>query len=202
MAAPAEICNIYWEQTKPAAGARGHPREGWQTNCPKPEDIVQLWNPALKVSVQNGGPWPSKTLVETKGKGLLQLNALVVVTSSATSTGESSQLQRGGGWWRSDETRWATSFSSRQEREREMWLSMPRHSPASATRPGNRRERRISHSRKRPVVRLLHCRMVISTVILFKAVKDIRVDEEVTFDYGVHWWSFQGEGLDLKWLNE
>ncbi|KAK9521286.1 hypothetical protein VZT92_021105 [Zoarces viviparus] len=34
------------------------------------------------------------------------------------------------------------------------------------------------------------------------ALKDIKVDDELKFDYGVKRKSFKGEGLDLRWLDE
>lgn len=37
-------------------------------------------------------------------------------------------------------------------------------------------------------------------VILFIAIKDIKRDEELTFDYGNNKWAYRGEGLDLSWV--
>ncbi len=36
--------------------------------------------------------------------------------------------------------------------------------------------------------------------ILFLATRDIKVNEEILYDYGVTRKSFQGEGADLDWL--
>ena len=81
---------------------------------------------------------------------------------------------------------------------------MHRHSPVNAiqTRTG----RRINHSRKNPNLKPLHCVLRVDgedrDVILFKALRDIRVDAELKFDYGVRRKSFRGEDLALEWLDD
>lgn len=66
--------------------------------------------------------------------------------------------------------------------------------------------RKLNHSRKNPNVKPVHCLMQFpegeKDVILFRAMKDIPVDEEIRFDYGVNRKSFRGEGLDLQWLDK
>ncbi|XP_073671167.1 N-lysine methyltransferase KMT5A-like [Paramisgurnus dabryanus] len=66
--------------------------------------------------------------------------------------------------------------------------------------------RRINHSSKRANLMPVHCRMNFPEgrmyVILFKAIRDIHICEELLFDYGVKRNSFRGEGLNLEWLDE
>ena len=66
--------------------------------------------------------------------------------------------------------------------------------------------RRIKHSSKKSNLKPLHC--VFNTgegdkqAILFRAVKDIDTNTELSFDHGAKRKFFRGEGLDLKWLDE
>ncbi|XP_031698496.1 N-lysine methyltransferase KMT5A-like [Anarrhichthys ocellatus] len=66
--------------------------------------------------------------------------------------------------------------------------------------------RLINHSSKRPNLKPLQCLLHVdgkdTVVILFKALTEIKVDDELKFDYGVKRKSFRGEGLDLQWLDE
>lgn len=66
--------------------------------------------------------------------------------------------------------------------------------------------RLINHSKKKYNLKPIHCVLNIDgqdrDTILFKATKDIKVDEEVKFHYGVERKSFRGEGLDLTWLDD
>ncbi|MGL5701845.1 MAG: SET domain-containing protein-lysine N-methyltransferase [Cetobacterium sp.] len=67
--------------------------------------------------------------------------------------------------------------------------------------------RRINHScRKMPNVKPFHCVLKVDgedrTVILFRALKDITIDTQLKFDYGVNRKSFRGEVESLEWLND
>lgn len=66
--------------------------------------------------------------------------------------------------------------------------------------------RRINHSSKAANIKPFGCKMTLNgeekDIVLFKAMRDITVDEELKFDYGVNRKSFRGEGLDLKWLDD
>ncbi|KAL6099247.1 uncharacterized protein ACO6RY_18210 [Pungitius sinensis] len=57
-----------------------------------------------------------------------------------------------------------------------------------------------------PNVKPLHSVLEIdgkeSDVVFFKALKNIEVNEELKFDYGVRRRSFRGEGLSLLWLDK
>lgn len=66
--------------------------------------------------------------------------------------------------------------------------------------------RLINHSKKRPNVRPVACRMDFPEgariVIFFRAMRDLAVNEELLFDYGVSRDSFGGEGRELTWLDD
>ena len=66
--------------------------------------------------------------------------------------------------------------------------------------------RRIKHSSKKANLKPLHCVLRVDgedrDVILFKAIENIKVDEELKYDFGMRRKSFKGEGLDLEWLDE
>lgn len=65
--------------------------------------------------------------------------------------------------------------------------------------------RRMNHSRKNPNVKPVHCKMKFPDgerdIILFQATKDIAINTELVFDYGVKRQSFGGEALSLDWLD-
>lgn len=62
----------------------------------------------------------------------------------------------------------------------------------------------VNHSRKRHNIRPRLYTMeeegLQTDVILFIADRDIKVGEELLFNYGVNRNSFRGESLDLEWL--
>lgn len=66
--------------------------------------------------------------------------------------------------------------------------------------------RLINHSKKRPNVRPAATLMRFPEgerhVIFFRAIRDLAVNEELLFDYGVRRDSFRGEGSDLTWLDD
>lgn len=65
--------------------------------------------------------------------------------------------------------------------------------------------RRMNHSRKNPNVKPQKYTMNSPDgpreTILFIAQRDIRVGEELLWDYGVTRKAFGGEGQDLEWLH-
>ncbi|CAM4652612.1 unnamed protein product [Leuciscus chuanchicus] len=67
-------------------------------------------------------------------------------------------------------------------------------------------ERRINHSRRRNNVRpqrvSLNCSNGPKESVLFFALRDIAINEELLWDYGVRRESFRGEGRDLPWLDD
>lgn len=66
--------------------------------------------------------------------------------------------------------------------------------------------RKINHSSKVANLRPFHVLMDVrgrqQHVILFKAVRDIGVDEELLYDYGVRQDSYGGEAQGLAWLDQ
>lgn len=66
--------------------------------------------------------------------------------------------------------------------------------------------RRMNHSSKvfnvKPVAFQLNLADGPRDTILFLATKDIPVNCELLWDYGVRRASFQGEGMDLAWLDD
>ena len=66
--------------------------------------------------------------------------------------------------------------------------------------------RRLDHSGKAsnvmPVVFRLNFADGPKDTVLFLAQRDIAVNEELRWDYGVRRMSFKGEGMDLAWLDD
>ncbi|KAI4800250.1 hypothetical protein KUCAC02_013379 [Chaenocephalus aceratus] len=66
--------------------------------------------------------------------------------------------------------------------------------------------RKINHSSKHPNIKPLCVVLRLGDedvhTILFKATRDIKVDTELKFNYGVNRTSFRGEALHLDWLDE
>ncbi len=66
--------------------------------------------------------------------------------------------------------------------------------------------RRMNHSRRRNNVRprrvSLNCPEGPRECVLFFALRDIAVNEELLWDYGVRRGSFRGEGRYLPWLDD
>ena len=65
--------------------------------------------------------------------------------------------------------------------------------------------RRMNHSRKQFNVKPVHCQLQSPDgprdTVIFLASRDIKVSEELLWDYGVRKTSFRGEGLNLDWLD-
>lgn len=66
--------------------------------------------------------------------------------------------------------------------------------------------RRMNHSCKafnvKPVVFRLNLPDGAKDSVLFLATRDIAVNDELCWDYGVRRASFKGEGMDLDWLDD
>uniref|UniRef100_A0A8C6U8M4 SET domain-containing protein n=1 Tax=Neogobius melanostomus TaxID=47308 RepID=A0A8C6U8M4_9GOBI len=66
--------------------------------------------------------------------------------------------------------------------------------------------RLLNHSKKTPNIRPVACPMNFpegpQQVIFFRALRDLKVNEELFFDYGVRKNSFGGEGAALTWLDD
>ncbi|KAI4800308.1 hypothetical protein KUCAC02_013353 [Chaenocephalus aceratus] len=152
----------YFTYRKPSGGKieRLISKEGWTSNCPKAQDILDMWTPALKYVIES-----DKNILNScsrqKWKGLAiksfdgQKGEGVVATTHFT-----------------EET-----FG-----------------------------RKINHSSKHPNIKPLCVVLRLDDedvhTILFKATRDIKVDTELKFNYGVNRKSFRGEALDLVWLDE
>ena len=65
--------------------------------------------------------------------------------------------------------------------------------------------RRLNHSGKAPNVKPVVFRLNFADgpkdTVLFLAQRNIAVDQELRWDYGVRRTSFRGEGMDLAWLD-
>lgn len=66
--------------------------------------------------------------------------------------------------------------------------------------------RRMNHSQKQSNIKPVRFCLNFSDgpreTVLFLATKDIKVSEELLWDYGVRRRSFRGEGIDLEWLDD
>ncbi|XP_041863367.1 uncharacterized protein LOC121653764 isoform X2 [Melanotaenia boesemani] len=200
---------------KPSAGKvqRVIDSNGWTTNCPKPKEILRLWKPGARTQIQedkhvlNGvstQTWRGLAIKDfggEKGKG--------VVTTCRFSRGDivcdyhGELVTAAVGRKRLEETQPGQAGY--------MFFFGGKCIDAQSERCSCHSDkdtfgRRINHSSKKANLKPAHVVLKVDgrdrDVILLKALKDICVDTELTFDYGVRRKSFRGEGLDLTWLDE
>ncbi|KAJ4921922.1 hypothetical protein JOQ06_022186 [Pogonophryne albipinna] len=156
-------------------------KEGWTSNCPKAQHILDMWTPALKYVIAS-----DKHILNScsrqKWKGLViksfdgQKGEGVVATTNFTKAGGENLCIDAQTW--------------------------PCQCHAGLETFG----RKINHSSKHPNIMPLSVVLRLDDedvhTILFKATRDIKVDTELKFNYGVNRKSFRGEALDLDWLDE
>ncbi|KAK9535941.1 hypothetical protein VZT92_005775 [Zoarces viviparus] len=207
-----------FQMRKPSAGSvsRAIAKEGWQSNHPSADEVVKMWRPASREDVE-GDKHVINSVVRQKWKGVSIKNfsgekGLGVVATRQFARGdilcdyhgEVITAQEGNEKMELiiDEAGYMFFFNFREKH-----LCLDAQSEYCKCHPQLETVGRlINHSSKRPNVKPAACLLNINSkdtiVILFKALKDIKVDEELKFDYGVKRKSFRGEGLDLEWLEE
>ncbi|KAJ4918927.1 hypothetical protein JOQ06_022198 [Pogonophryne albipinna] len=156
-------------------------KEGWTSNCPKAQHILDMWKPALKYVIASD-KHILKSCSRQKWKGLViksfdgQKGEGVVATTNFTKAGGEN-------------------------------LCIDAQTWPCQCHPGLETfGRKINHSSKHPNIMPLSVVLRLDDedvhTILFKATRDIKVDTELKFNYGVNRKSFRGEALDLDWLDE
>ncbi|XP_078791542.1 uncharacterized protein LOC144986865 isoform X2 [Oryzias latipes] len=209
-----------WTRRPPTKGKvqRIIEKEQWHSNCPSAKSIIEKWQPPKKEGVESNPKM--KRLVETqkwkylvvvepspkagKGKGVVitknfPKNAILCdyhgeVISAAEGRKRMASKTDGMGY--------VFFFKDRNED-----LCVDASNTSCPCHPDMETfGRLINHSKKRPNVRPVACRMDFPegarVVIFFRAMRDLAVNEELLFDYGVPRDSFGGEGRELTWLDD
>ncbi|KAI4796482.1 hypothetical protein KUCAC02_026984 [Chaenocephalus aceratus] len=208
----------YYTYRKPSARKieRLISKEAWTSNCPKAQDILDMWTPALKYVIESDKKilnscsrqkWKGlaiKSFDGQKGEGVVATTHFTegdivcdyhgkVITKAE---GEIMMKDQG------DQAAYLFFFNAGGEAlciDAQTW-PCPCHAGVETF------GRKIKHSSKHPNIKPLCVVLRLDDedvhTILFKATRDIKVDTELKFNYGVNRKSFRGEALDLDWLDE
>ncbi|XP_055038962.2 uncharacterized protein [Misgurnus anguillicaudatus] len=191
-------------------------KQDWKSNIPTPARIINEWKPSGLVETAmdlksirrlvRSQKWKGLAIadIEAKGKGIIvtrffQAGEVVcdyhgrVVTAK-----EGLQIHHN----TSEEE---TGFMFFYENSKDQHMCIDAHSAYCECHPDKETfGRLINHSRKRanlqPRSYTVESDGKERDVILFIASRNIDVNEELLFDYGMQKKSFRGEGLDLCWL--
>ncbi|XP_077357112.1 uncharacterized protein LOC144004069 [Festucalex cinctus] len=184
--------------------------EGFAGNCPLPKDIISKWKPASKTSIETDTKVKEKVKKQTwsglvlkdfgeKGIGVVASRHFTKGDIVCDYHGKLITAAEGRMKMQDPDSEPTYLFFFKQH-------CIDAESPRCECHPEKDTfGRRINHSRKRANLKPQHCELKgkrVKHVILFKASKDIAVDQELLFDYGVNRRSFRGEGLDLEWLDD
>ncbi|XP_025760659.1 uncharacterized protein LOC102083117 [Oreochromis niloticus] len=204
-----------------SVGRRGNPpqparvqmaldKEKWHTNKPTVNAILQAWvapqpsiqdNESLMSSIAEQ-KWKGLALQdfgERKGKGVIALMPFhkgdIVCDYHGTYISEAEGKRRPQSGY---------LFFFRDECDRGMCIDATAF-PCACHPDIETYGRRMNHSRKNPNIKPQKFTMNFPAgpqeTILFIALKDITVGEELLWDYGVTRKSYGGEGEDLEWLD-
>ncbi|XP_053475699.1 uncharacterized protein LOC128604581 [Ictalurus furcatus] len=191
-------------------------KEGWKNNCPKPADVLAAWKPATKLVIETDEDLRRNVSQQTwKGLAIKDFGGekgLGVVATQPFSKGDivcdyhgkvityaqgkvmMQNLQ--------DEAGYLFFFRTGQRHLCIDAQTFPCECHPCADTVGGR----LKHSSKQanlcPEPFVLKVNGQDVDVVLFRALRDISVDTELKFDYGVKRKSFRGEGQDLQWLDE
>ncbi|XP_049325733.1 N-lysine methyltransferase KMT5A-A-like [Astyanax mexicanus] len=198
---------------KPTVGkvSRAIQKEGWTANYPSPDTVLQLWKPASQAAAEKD-PAILESVVSQTWRGLAIKDfgpgkGLGVVATRPFSKGDIVcdyhgkiiTAEKGRKLMQSmvDEAGYMFFFKAGG---RDLCIDAQTF-PCKCHPHADTIGRRMNHSRKNPNVKPMHCTLLVDgedkDVILFRALKDIPVDTELKFDYGVNRKSFRGEGLEL-----
>ncbi|KAI4800247.1 hypothetical protein KUCAC02_013376 [Chaenocephalus aceratus] len=208
----------YFTYRKPSGGKieRLISKEGWTSNCPKAQDILDMWTPALKYVIESDqNILNSCSLQKWKGLAIKSFDGQkgegVVATTHFTegdivcdyhgkviTKAEGEMMMKDQG----DQAGYLFFFNAGGEAlciDAQTW-PCPCHDGVETF------GRKINHSSKHPNIKPLCVVLRLGDedvhTILFKATRDIKVDTELKFNYGVNRTSFRGEALHLDWLDE
>ncbi|XP_053531453.1 uncharacterized protein LOC128629108 isoform X1 [Ictalurus punctatus] len=191
-------------------------KEGWKNNCPKPADVLAAWKPATQFVIETDEDLRRNVSQQTwKGLAIKDFGGekgLAVVATQPFSKGDivcdyhgkvityaqgkvmMQNLQ--------DEAVYLFFFRTGQRPLCIDAQTFPCECHPCADTVG----RRLNHSSKQanlcPEPFVLKVNGQDVDVVLFRALRDISVDIELKFDYGVKRKSFRGEDQDLQWLDE
>ncbi|XP_075947876.1 uncharacterized protein LOC142949895 [Anarhichas minor] len=188
--------------------------EGWKANRPTAEEILQIWKLAFREEIE-GDKQVLKSVATQKWKGVSIKSfggekGLGVVATRPFSKGdivcdyhgEVITADEGNKKMESLENQPGYMFFFKSG-DRALCIDAHTH-PCKCHANVETVGRRINHSCKKPNLKPLQCVLKVdgedTCVILFKTLRDIKVDEELRFDYGVQRTSFSGD--DLEWLDE
>ncbi|KAI4800266.1 hypothetical protein KUCAC02_013395 [Chaenocephalus aceratus] len=176
----------YFTYRKPSGGKieRLISKEGWTSNCPKAQDILDMWTPALKYVIESDqNILNSCSLQKWKGLAIKSFDGQkgegVVATTHFT------------------EGDIVCDYHGKviTKAEGEMMMKDQGDKPVTCSSS-------TLHPNIKPLCVVLRLGDEDVHTILFKATRDIKVDTELKFNYGVNRTSFQGEALHLVWLDE
>ncbi|XP_056123945.1 uncharacterized protein LOC130102073 [Rhinichthys klamathensis goyatoka] len=174
----------YFSLRRPSATkvARLIGQEGWTTNCPKAEEVVSMWKPASKQKVETD-PYVHHCVAEQAWTGLAIKDfgppkGLGVVATRNFASGDIVCDYHGNV---------ITASEGRSIME-------DLNGEAGCHPLIDTFGRRINHSSKSANVKPIRCKMTFNRkekdIVLFKALKNITVDEELKVDYGINRKSF------------
>ncbi|KAG9261351.1 hypothetical protein AMEX_G24872 [Astyanax mexicanus] len=186
-------------------------KQGWSSNIPDAATIVQQWKPSGGIDdAMNSAVlqkfcrtqrWKGLSVAEIEGKGrgvvvtrpfalgevVCDYHGKVVSRQEGLATHAATAEQESG---------YMFFFNSGQ-----VARCIDAHEEECLCHPGMCTfGRLINHSSKKANLRPRLYSVDGKDVILFIAIRNIKVKEELLFDYGVNRKSFAGEGLDLVWL--
>ncbi|XP_053531436.1 uncharacterized protein LOC108256814 [Ictalurus punctatus] len=166
-------------------------KEGWKNNCPKPADVLAAWKPATQFVIETDEDLRRNVSQQTwKGLAIKDFGGekgLAVVATQPFSRVTSCVITMG------------------RTGQRPLCIDAQTF-PCECHPCADTVGRRLNHSSKQanlcPEPFVLKVNGQDVDVVLFRALRDISVDIELKFDYGVKRKSFRGEDQDLQWLDE
>ncbi|KAF6730407.1 N-lysine methyltransferase SETD8 [Oryzias melastigma] len=209
-----------WTRRPPTAKKikREIEKEQWHSNCPSAESILERWEPPRKEDVESSSKlmkqvetqrWKYLAVVEPspkagEGKGVITTKTFPMNSILCDYHGE--VISGAEGRRRMAERKNAMGYAFFFKCGKEDLCIDATNTPCPCHPDQETFGGLINHSKKRPNVRpaatLMNFPGGQRYVLFFRAMRDLAVNEELLFDYGVCRDSFGGEGADLTWLDE
>ncbi|RVE63434.1 hypothetical protein OJAV_G00136240 [Oryzias javanicus] len=209
-----------WTRRPPTATKikREIEKEQWHSNCPSAESILERWEPPRKEDVESSSKlmkqvetqrWKYLAVVEPspkagEGKGVITTKTFPMNSILCDYHGEVISGAEGRRRIAERENAMGTAFFFKCGKE-DLCIDAT-NTPCLCHPDQETFGRLINYSKKRPNVRpaatLMNFPEGQRYVLFFRAMRDLAVNEELLFDYGVRRDSFGGEGADLTWLDE
>ncbi|XP_034048782.1 uncharacterized protein LOC117529976 [Thalassophryne amazonica] len=189
--------------------------QGWRSNVPVADYVLEAWKPSSSIEdmpsskcirrLVSNQKWKGLALkdIQGKGKGVVAARKFVsgeVVCDYHGRVVTGAEGEEIHATTKEEQTGYMFFYSKDGQR-----MCLDAHAATCSCHPDRQTfGRMINHSRKKANVRprLFSLDFDGNTrdVMLFLAMRDIKKDEEILFDYGVKRHSFCGEGLDLDWI--